>query len=83
MLCSYCRSTIRVQWLDVCLNLRPLGLLDHFKIIRLLGNRQFLEAEFDSAITRKIRTGEIRKADGNRILAMFSSHPEADLFTFV
>ena len=41
------------------------------------------EVEFFSAIARKIRTGEIRKADGNRILAMFSSHLETNLFTFV
>ena len=41
------------------------------------------EAEFFSAIAKKVRTEEIRKADGNRILAMFSSHLETNLFTFV
>ena len=41
------------------------------------------EVEFFSAVAKKVRTGEIKKADANRILAMFSSHLETNLFTVV
>jgi len=33
--------------------------------------------------TRLISAGEIRSADGNRILAKFSSHVDADFFTII
>lgn len=43
----------------------------------------FTEVEIFSAVARKVRTGKMRKADGNRIMAKFSSHLETGLFTVV
>jgi predicted nucleic acid-binding protein len=39
------------------------------------------EVEFLSAVSRKVRTGELSRADGNRIASKFQSHLNQDLFT--
>jgi len=41
------------------------------------------EVELFSAIARKVRMGELGQSDGNRILAKFVSHLDADLFLVV
>ncbi|MCF8053432.1 MAG: type II toxin-antitoxin system VapC family toxin [Desulfobacterales bacterium] len=41
------------------------------------------EVELFSAVARKVRAGEIGKADGNRILAKFSSHVDANLYKMI
>ena len=41
------------------------------------------EVELFSAVARKVRTGELGQADGNRILAKFSSHVDGDLFWMI
>ena len=39
------------------------------------------EVELFSAVARKVRTQELEKADGNRILAQFTAHVNTELFT--
>ncbi len=39
------------------------------------------EVEFFSAIARKVRTGDLSRRDGGRILSKFLSHLDSDLFT--
>lgn len=41
------------------------------------------EVELFSAVARKVRMNELDQLDGNRILAKFSSHLDADYFTFI
>jgi predicted nucleic acid-binding protein len=41
------------------------------------------EVELFSAVAKKVRSEEIRSADGNRILAKFSSHVDADFYTII
>ncbi|MBS3809700.1 MAG: type II toxin-antitoxin system VapC family toxin [Desulfobacterales bacterium] len=41
------------------------------------------EVEFFSAVSRKVRMGEIEKPDGNRILAKFTAHAETGIFTMI
>ncbi len=39
------------------------------------------EVELSSAVSRKVRMGELSQADGTRILSKFQSHIESDIFT--
>ena len=41
------------------------------------------EVEMFSAVAKKVRSGEIGSADGNRILAKFSAHVDSDLYTMI
>ena len=41
----------------------------------------FVEAELVSALARKVRSRELRAADGQRVLALFESHLEQGLYT--
>jgi predicted nucleic acid-binding protein len=41
------------------------------------------EVELFSAVAKKVRTEEMGRADGNRIVAQFSAHLEAELFTMI
>ena len=41
------------------------------------------EVEFFSAVARKVRTEEIGKVDGNRIIAQFSAHLDTGLYALL
>jgi hypothetical protein len=41
------------------------------------------EVEFFSAVSKKVRSNELSGTDGNRILAKFVSHLNADLFNLI
>ena len=41
------------------------------------------EVELFSAVAKKIRSGGMRSTDGKRILAKFSSHVDAELYTMI
>ena len=41
------------------------------------------EVELFSAVARKVRMNELEQLDGNRIISIFLSHLDADLFTLI
>ncbi len=47
------------------------------------GISSLTEVELFSAVAKKVRTKEVDQADGNRILAKFSSHVDGELFTMI